>query len=158
MEAQAVRAQDGFAKLGARAVLEHRFDPETLGQILRFCAAERAQAFVKELKKAAAMMENGALPGPNDADASRRAARALKDDVLEPFRALRDLDADAPKDLVETQRKRFAMGGARKKRTRPWATPPRQTTSEQRALARCRRRRRRRGGGHRRSCSGPATS
>ena len=57
-------AQDGFAKLGANAVLEHHFDPETLGQILRFDAAERTQALVKELKKAATN------------DGERRAARA----------------------------------------------------------------------------------
>eukprot|EP00959_Pyramimonas_sp_CCMP1952_P037021 774748-Pyramimonas_sp.AAC.1 len=58
-------------------------------------------------------MENGALPGPTDADAPRRAARALKEDVLAPFRALRDLDAEELKDLVETQRKRFAKGGTK---------------------------------------------
>ena len=100
VEDQGIRAQEGFAKLGANKDLEHRFDSETLGQILRFDTAERTQAFVKELKKAATMMENGALPGPNDADASRRAARALKEDVLAPFRALRDLDADELKGLV----------------------------------------------------------
>ncbi|CAK0895070.1 unnamed protein product, partial [Prorocentrum cordatum] len=56
VEAQGIRAQDGFAKLGANVVLEHHFDPETLGQILRFDTAERTQAFVKELKKAVMKM------------------------------------------------------------------------------------------------------
>eukprot|EP00959_Pyramimonas_sp_CCMP1952_P138370 2896078-Pyramimonas_sp.AAC.1 len=58
-------------------------------------------------------MADGALPGPNDADAPRRAARALRENVLAPFRALRDLDVDELKSLVETQRKRFAQGGTK---------------------------------------------
>jgi hypothetical protein len=63
VEAAEQRARAGLALLGQNTVIAHRFEAETLEEILAFATAERTQAFVKELQETA-LMSAGELPPP----------------------------------------------------------------------------------------------
>ena len=109
VEGAELRAKHGMATFGANTSLAHRFDPQTLQNILAFDTAERTSGFVKDLKQTA-LMTAGELPrNSSDSDAQER-RRSMQEKLIGPLRGLKDIDCETLGQLVDTQRKGFAQG------------------------------------------------
>jgi hypothetical protein len=73
VEAAASRMHAGLAVVGRNAVIAHRFDDKTLGDIMDFKTSERTEGFVRELLQTDCM-SSGSLSRRRRQCGSRNAA------------------------------------------------------------------------------------
>ena len=85
--------------------LAHVFEQADLDDILSYKAADRKQAFVKELEETAFMWD-GELPPPSEPTRVAIRREDLSDRLFSPFEGLADLD-DVLADVITRQRSSF---------------------------------------------------
>ena len=112
-EAMERRAQTGLGVLGQNTRLAHRFDDETLSDILSFHTAERTQAFVRDLQDTD-LMSSGALPAAASEDDQLAGKSYLQSSVLEPYASLCNMSVASLTAFVDNQRQQFSASAKSK--------------------------------------------
>jgi hypothetical protein len=92
------KARLGLREIGQSERIECHFDDERLQSIVALDAADRTNAFVKELK-GLDLMQSNALPAPSSTAAATKRREDCAESLQMPYRGLIDLDPVRLKDV-----------------------------------------------------------